>query len=254
MRKRKAAEYKLANTFERREIKYLLTPAQRGELLSAAGERLREDRYGWQDICNVYFDTPDDRLIRTSLEKPVYKEKLRLRSYGVAGETDDVFFELKKKYNGIVYKRRAVMAYREALAFASGADILRDGQILRELRYFLDTTKVEPRLYLAYRRIAYTDEEGKLRVTFDTDIVSRRSELGLDAGIYGAPLFEKPRFLMEIKAPGALPLWLCRILSELKLYPTSFSKYGRIFEREQEIRYTGPEEVQTEVKSCLTVS
>ena len=93
-------------TFERRELKYRITDAQRAALEAAFDARMVPDEHGESTICNIYYDTADYRLIRASLEKPAYKEKLRLRSYGVTEPGGEVFLELKKKYKGIVYKRR----------------------------------------------------------------------------------------------------------------------------------------------------
>ena len=89
---------KKKTVFQRYEFKYLLTRGQQARLLSAAGARLRPDEYSHSSIRNLYLDTPDFRLIRRSLEKPVYKEKMRIRCYGPAHPDSPVFVELKKKY------------------------------------------------------------------------------------------------------------------------------------------------------------
>ena len=73
----------IQNCFERYEKKYFLSPEQQRQLLQAIGSHVKMDFYGRYTISNLYYDTPDWRLIRTSLEKPIYKEKLRVRSYGV---------------------------------------------------------------------------------------------------------------------------------------------------------------------------
>ena len=107
-------------TFERRELKYRITDAQRAALEAAFDARMVPDEYGESTICNIYYDTADYRLIRAPLEKPAYKEKLRLRSYGVTGPGGEVFLELKKKYKGIVYKRRITLPEDAAGEFIAG--------------------------------------------------------------------------------------------------------------------------------------
>ena len=97
------------NVFKRYELKYLLTPAQRDAVLLGIAPYMQLDRYGHTTIRNIYFDTGDYRLIRRSIEKPAYKEKLRVRSYRLVGSDDTVFVELKKKYDGVVYKRRIAL-------------------------------------------------------------------------------------------------------------------------------------------------
>lgn len=219
-------------TFERFEIKYLLNPVQNRELKKRLEGKLITDRYGKSTICNIYFDTPDSRLIRESLEKPVYKEKLRLRSYGLPKEGQAVFLELKKKYKGIVYKRRESMSLTEAEEYLFRRRRPgRDSQVLHEIDWFLDYYKtVVPAMYISYDRVAmYGAEDEELRVTFDGNILWRDENLNLDMGSWGKPLLEPGSCLMEIKIAGAMPLWLGTILDELKIYPASFSKYGQAY-------------------------
>lgn len=168
-------------------------------------------------------------LARRSLQKPRYKEKFRLRSYGVPGEDTEVYLELKKKLNGVTYKRRAALPFRQARAYLiehhkPGSD----RQILREIDYFLSFYQLQPRIALFYERIAlYGREDSRLRVTFDTDIRWRRGSLDFSAGDSGAPLLLPGEKLMEIKTTGAVPFPLARLLSELHIRPVSFSKYGQ---------------------------
>ena len=84
-------------SFQRCEKKYFLTPAQQQTLLAVMADHTRRDVYGEYTICSTYYDTEDWRLIRASIEKPAYKEKLRMRSYGTPAENGRVFAELKKK-------------------------------------------------------------------------------------------------------------------------------------------------------------
>jgi len=225
---------KIALVFERKEKKYLMGRRQFEELLERLLPYMRQDRYGLHTICNVYYDTPDYELIKTSLEKPVYKEKLRLRSYGVPGKDDLVFLEIKKKYQGVVYKRRTAMTLKEAEAYLeNGKKPSGESQILCEIDYFLKHYRPVPAAFLAYDRIALFEVEDKnIRITFDRNIRSRDYDLDLSLGDYGELLLEDDCCLMEIKVPGVFPLWLAHILSEMRLYPVSFSKYGNVYLKE----------------------
>ncbi len=217
--------------FERYEKKYLMDEKQYQALTELLQERMVLNEFGLNTICNIYFDTPDYRLIRASIEKPVYKEKLRLRSYGVPGKEDKVFIELKKKYKGIVYKRRVPVTLREAEQFLLRRKQPHNfGQILKEIDWFLNFYQPIPRVYIAYDRIAMSGiENADLRVTFDTNIRWRESILDLSKGVWGNTMLGKGQYLMEIKIPGAMPLWLSRKLTELKIFPASYSKYGSCY-------------------------
>ena len=222
--------------FERIEKKFLLTKEQFVIFQNKIASYMKMDNYGEHTICNLYFDTDDYELIYSSIEKPVYKEKLRLRSYGVPEKNSKVFLELKKKYQGIVYKRRVEMTFQEAINYLSqGIHPDCDSQILKEIDYFKNFYHPVPKVIIAYDRIAYAGIEDKeLRITFDKNIRSRFQDLHLNHNDDGELLLENKEFLMEIKIPGALPLWLARILSELEIYPVSFSKYGRIYQKRME--------------------
>lgn len=217
--------------FERVEKKYLLNEAQYLEFTRRIASYIEEDTYSNYTICNIYFDTDTFDLIRESINKPPYKEKMRLRSYGVPNKQDTVFLELKKKFDHTVYKRRISCSLKEAEDFwQHGSPIEGNDQIYHELSYFMDFYQPYPKLYLAYDRLAYRGvEDSDLRITFDQNIRSRTYDLNLNKGDYGSPYFEEPTYLMEIKVGSALPLWLVTILSDMEIYPTSFSKYGNIY-------------------------
>lgn len=225
--------------FKRYEKKYLLSPAVYEDFLKKAGDRLIPDRFGQSTVRSLYYDTADYRLIRSSLEKPLYKEKLRLRSYGIPGYTDPVFLELKKKYKGVVYKRRVSLPLEEARRalepggeewLVSSHSVLPEpgeAQIRREIAWFLSRETLYPQVLISCDRTAYIEEHNPdLRITFDRDIRWRANRLDLAQGGGSLPLMDTERILMEIKIPGAFPLWLCHILDKLALYPVSFSKYG----------------------------
>lgn len=218
--------------FKRYEIKYLLDRKQKEKILKAMEPYMELDGYGRSTIRNVYYDTDSYRLIRKSLEKPVYKEKCRVRSYRTAGPEDKVFVELKKKYDGIVYKRRVDMAEKKAceyLARRSAAPV--ETQITREMDYFLQFYEtLAPRVFISYEREAYfTKEESEFRVTFDENILWRKSDLSLQKGIYGENILRPGQTLMEIKTPGGIPLWMVKALAEENVRQTSFSKYGSVY-------------------------
>ncbi len=217
------------NTFERIEEKYLLNPAQLRVVQRGLIGHMHPDPFGRSTISSIYYDTDDYRLIRASLEKPKYKEKLRVRGYGKLGTESNVFVELKKKYDGVVYKRRAELPLLEADALLSGETVETDSQVLREIQYFMKLYNPYPRVLLSYRRIAYTGAERGLRITFDDTLRFRTSALMMSAGSWGQPILPQNLTLMEIKVPGAMPLWLCDLLSENGVYPTSFSKYGTCY-------------------------
>ena len=197
-------------------MKYLLTPDQKEAVLRAMQPYMEPDRYGRTSIRNLYYDTDNYRLIRRSIERPVYKEKLRVRSYGRVEPDGVVFAELKKKYKHTVYKRRLPLRAQEA------ADI----------DYFVSYYEtLHPVVFLSYEREAFTAKDGGVfRVTFDENILCRQEELTLDSETYGAPVLEPGLVLMELKCAGGIPLWMTHTLSGERIYKTSFSKYGTAYQ------------------------
>ena len=221
-------------SFRRIEKKYLMRKDQYERLMEALEDYIQPDDYPKSTICNLYYDTPDYYLIRRSLEKPVYKEKFRLRTYGAPTEDSPVFMEIKKKYKGVVYKRRVrsvASAAEEYLAGGPDPEV-NDRQIMDEIRWFCRRYPLQPAMFLAYERMAYrAADDPNLRITFDRNIRYRTEQMDMSHGDAGERLLPKDRVLMEIKIPGATPLWLTHILSELEIYPTSFSKYGRCYQK-----------------------
>ena len=219
-------------TFERRELKYRITDAQRAALEAAFGARMVPDEHGESTICNIYYDTADYRLIRTSLEKPAYKEKLRLRSYGVTEPGGEVFLELKKKYKGIVYKRRITLPEDAAGEFIAGrAPLGEHEQIGREIEYFTAFyAPLLPAVHLSCERCAWFSREDRdLRITFDKNIRFRQEDVSLTLPAGGRRILSEGESLMEIKAAAALPLWLVSELDTLGIYQSTFSKYGEAY-------------------------
>lgn len=222
--------------FNRHESKFLLNKDTYEKIQDRLLDYMEPDKNnldnGFYTISNIYLDTRDDHLIRTSLSKPKYKEKLRIRAYGVPQNDEKVYLEIKKKVCGLVNKRRTTLKLDEAYDFVSTGikPVYREymnRQVINEIAYMLSIYDLEPKLYLAYDRKGLFARENKdLRVTFDTNIRTRRYDLRLESGDHGEPLLTKDQWLMEIKAENSIPLWLSKLLSEYKLYKTSFSKYG----------------------------
>ena len=221
-------------TFERYEKKYLLSREQYEKLFRALEGRIVPDQYHKSTVCSLYYDTDDYALIRRSLDAPVYKEKLRLRSYSVPDADGEVFVELKKKYQGMVYKRRIAMRAREATAYLAGeAPAPENSQMTRELDWFLRSNRVSPKAYIACDRTAWVaKEQPELRITFDENLRWRVNDLDLTRGSAGESLIAPGEVLMEIKIPGTSPMWLARLLSDQGIFPRSFSKYGSCYQNE----------------------
>jgi hypothetical protein len=220
----------IQSCFKRYEKKYLLNYDQYMAVKKGMAPYMTADRFSNYTICNIYYDTPTWDLIRTSLEKPVYKEKLRVRSYGPVSHSDNVFIEIKKKYDGVVYKRRVTMRAIEAERFLKGAKPKDESQIHREIEYFMDLYKPEPKVFIGYDREAYAGKENsELRITFDTNLRYREHDVDLRAGDHGRLLLPEDTILMEIKIPGTAPLFLADLLSENNITSTSFSKYGTYY-------------------------
>ena len=218
--------------FKRYELKYLLTMAQKETVLKAMQPYMTLDKYGKTTIRNLYYDTDTYLLIRRSIEKPAYKEKLRIRSYSRVDGDSTAFVELKKKYKSVVYKRRISLPYAEAAAWLSREKHpAKHTQIANEIDYFLEYYgSLHPTVFLSYVREAYYANDGSnFRVTFDDNILCRQEELSLDSEVYGTSILPEGKVLMEIKCSGGIPLWMTHVLSEEKIYKTSFSKYGTAY-------------------------
>lgn len=220
----------MINVMQRVETKYLLDADMYQKLLLKIKKYITKDGYYNYSILNIYFDTDNYDLINTSLEKPIYKEKIRLRSYGIPTLDDNVFLEIKKKYKGIVGKRRVSMTLREFNSYLSDGSIDNDNQIMKEIDYCFKLYHLKPVLFLAYDRYAYKGiNDNDFRLTFDYNIRSRENNLDLNLGDYGENLFKNKKYIMEVKSTTGLPLWFTKSLSDLHIYPCSFSKYGTVY-------------------------
>ncbi len=230
---------KSEKNFRRTEKKYLLTPEQYRALRKELAPYMEEDEYGLSRILSLYYDTEDYRLIRQSLEKPSYKEKLRIRSYGVPGDRDTVFLEIKKKVEGVVYKRRVTLSAKDAMDYLAGGEKPEGkGQIMEEIDWMVRRYAPKPAAVISTDRLAlFGREDQTLRITFDFNPRGRTDALDLRLGDRGESLLPDGEVLMELKVSAAAPLWLAEILSRMKLYPRSFSKYGTCYRRDLLSRY-----------------
>ena len=218
--------------FYRDEQKYLLDNQTYQELLNKIKNYLLKDKYFEETICNIYFDTDHNDLVIASLEKPEYKEKIRLRSYNIPTLDSNVFLEIKKKYNGLVNKRRVTLKLQDVYDYLDNGIPPNKSQIMQEIDYCFKYYHLKPTLFIAYKRLSYISKDNpNLRLTFDSNIISRRDNLRLDTAIKGEIML-KDYHIMEIKSLNSLPWWLIKALDYLKIYPTSYSKYGKIYEKE----------------------
>ena len=219
---------------KRYEMKYILSPEQTAYIKEKLRGHMQLDKYGLTSIASLYYDTPDYRLIRTSIEKPPFKEKIRLRSYGLATETSPVFLELKRKTERIVYKRRVSTTIPAVNAFFSGdGEICADGQIAREIAYFRDYYgTLVPACLIIYDRNAYFEPSGDLRLTIDHNPRYRVENLNLTTSMEGVSLLKDGHTVLEIKVQEAMPMWLSRILADGQIYKGSFSKYGEAYKQQ----------------------
>lgn len=234
--------------FKRYEYKYLISRSQMEVLVTYMDKYTIPAEFHKSQVLSLYYDTDDYRLIRRSLEKPLYKEKIRLRSYGVPDANTPVFLEIKKKFKHVVYKRRIELRECKALAFMRGEDIHKTGdasidvsqhhvsanstQIEKELAYARDFYgELSPKMMISSDRLSYVGkDDSSLRITFDIGITWRDYDLSLEKGVYGNPLLPEDTVLMEIKAPMAIPLWMVDFLDENNIRRRSFSKYGTAYE------------------------
>ncbi len=225
-------------TFKRVEKKYRVTAQDKENLLSEIGDHLIPDSHGKSTICSLYLDTPDFLLIRNSIAARTYKEKLRIRSYGTPDENGRVFFEIKKKFKGVVYKRRVSMTLAQAENYIEHGLRPEESQIMSEIDYAMGFYRQpKPRMLIAYERDAfYVKDMPNLRITFDSNIRYRQEDLFLEHGNKGKTLLPEDVYIMEVKTDGAMPLWLSHALAKCEILPSSFSKYGTAYNEQLAIK------------------
>lgn len=219
------------NVFRRVEKKYLITENQKDAFLKLIDNHIEKDEYFESHISNIYFDNDKFDLITTSIEKPLFKAKLRLRSYDVPSLEDKVFLEIKDKYKGVVGKRRIKIKLSDFYEYLKTGS-MKDEQIMREIDYYFKKYDLQPQIFVAYDRLSYKGRDNEnIRITIDENLRSRTEDLRLELGSNGKKYFQDREYIMEIKILDAMPLWLARSLSTLKIYPTSFSKVGSIYKK-----------------------
>lgn len=217
--------------FKRYELKYIITLQQMNELIKILELHMNKDKHFEATIRNIYYDTPNYYLIRTSIEKPEYKEKLRIRAYKTVADDEEVFVEMKKKFKKIVYKRREILPYRQAKLFLDKRTIPNNLQITKEIEYAINYYEnLKPTIFLSYHRFAYIGKDDlQFRITFDSDIMWRDYDIDLTKEPYGKKLLPNDVILMEVKTIMGLPRWLLDYLGNNQIYKTSFSKYGNVY-------------------------
>ena len=217
------------NIFKRVEQKYIINKKEKEELFKRIDNYIEKDDYYESKINNIYFDNDNNELLIESLEKPDFKLKVRLRSYDIPNNNDYVFLEIKDKVNGIVGKRRIKLTLEEFNNYISNKEI-KNTQIMHELDYYFKLFNLKPSMFIAYDRLSYKEKNNKnLRITIDSNLRSRNNNLKLELGDYGKKYFDSETYIMEIKTLDSIPMWLVKSLSELKIYPVSFSKIGSIY-------------------------
>lgn len=237
------------NTFKRGEKKFKLDYDSYQRIRKLIGDKMIPDKYGLHTILNIYCDNKSAEAIQRSISKPVYKEKLRLRCYGVPADDSTSFLEIKKKFKGTVYKRRVELPYKQAWDYLNGKGELVGGQQHREIDYLKHRMNLEPYVFVGYDRVAlFGAEDPELRITFDTDIRYRYENLDLRNGDCGKLLYKSGVYLMEIKCAGALPVWLTEVLTSEHDFPVSFSKVGTVFKENSITMVKGSE---NQSKSCV---
>lgn len=220
----------MANFFRRVEKKYVITKKQYLILIDIIKDKMLEDEHGQSTICNIYFDTKQYELIRHSITKPVFKDKIRLRSYNIPTKNDTVYLEIKRKYDGVVSKRRIETTLDVLYSYNQNNNNGEESQIEKEINYYFKHYNLIPTMFLSYKRTAYYDKENiDFRLTFDSNILARDYDLQLEKGNYGTLILDKDKYIMEIKTLGAMPMWFVKILDELKICPCGFSKYGEAY-------------------------
>ena len=219
------------NFFRRIEKKYILTREQYLFLKEIINDYLVEDEHGKSTICNIYFDTENYDLIMHSITKPIFKDKVRLRSYNIPTLDDTVFLEIKRKSEDVVSKRRIAIKLNTYYEYLNGnKKIIEDSQIKRELDYYFEFYNLHPTMFISYYRRAYYEKNNRdFRITFDSHILARKEDLELEKGNYGEHILEKNKYIMEIKTLGSIPIWLVKLLNDNKIYPCGFSKYGEAY-------------------------
>jgi SPX domain protein involved in polyphosphate accumulation len=225
----------IKKTFKRVEQKYLLTEEKYLAIQSMIEQYFLQDKYYFSKIYNLYFDNDNFDSIINSLEKPLYKSKIRLRSYGEAKQDEYLFLEMKQKYEGTVYKRRLNLTLKEFEDYINkGIFPKKKKQIMKEIDYQIKYHHLHPAIFVAYDRYSYySKDDENFRITFDYNLRGRLKNLKLKDNKDNQPYFEENMYIMEVKSLSGLPLWFSKELSKQQIYPCSFSKVGNIYLKER---------------------
>ena len=223
----------MAEFFQRVEKKYILNSEQYNELIKVIESNLVEDEHGRSTIYNIYFDSDEYDLIKHSIDKSVFKDKIRLRSYNVPNDDSKVFLEIKRKYDGIVSKRRIKLPFKNCYSYIDNIEqASNNGQVEQELKYYFKLYKLKQKMFVSYNRKAFYDKNDKdFRITLDSNIIARDYDLKLEQGNYGTNILEKDNYIMEIKTLGAIPIWFVKYLDKIEACPSNFSKYGEAYKQ-----------------------
>ena len=221
----------MADFFRRVEKKYVINKKQYEALQKAMQDKMVEDEHGKSTIYNVYYDTEQYDLIKHSISKPIFKDKVRIRSYNAPTQNSKVYLEIKRKYDGIVSKRRIQTSLETFYESFKSPKETAKGQVEKELTYYFKHYHLIPTMFLSYERNAYYEKgNSDFRITFDTNIIARDYDLQMEKGNYGTVILGKDNYVMEIKTLGAMPIWFVHLLDELNIYPAGFSKYGEAYQ------------------------
>lgn len=224
----------MAEIFRRVEKKYIINKEQYEKILLEIKKYMNEDQYGKSTICNIYFDTDQYELIRHSITKPYYKEKIRLRSYNTPKEDSKVYLEIKRKCDGVVGKRRIEMTLADFGKYSENLNSITNSntQIKRELDYIFAHYNLKKAMYLSYDRTAFYQKDNiDFRATFDSNVLARNYDLDLEKGSYGIDILGKDLYILEIKTLGSIPMWFVKVINKLGIKPGNFSKYGEAYEQ-----------------------
>ena len=220
----------MSEFFERMEKKYILSYKQYKTIEEIVEQRLSKDKHGDSTILNIYFDSDNYDLISHSITHPIYKDKVRIRSYNIPTLDSLVFLEIKRKYNKITSKRRINMKLEECYKCINNINLLENkDQMSNEIAYYFKKYKLNPKMFISYKRKAYNNADGRLRITFDNNIIARNNDLEIEKGPYGKNILDEDKYIMEIKTLNSIPIWMANILSELEIKPCNFSKYGEAY-------------------------
>jgi len=221
----------MAEAFRRVGKKYIIDKEQYMCLRKCLESKMIEDKHGKSKICNIYFDTDNYELISHSIEKTIYKDKVRVRSYNIPQKEDNVYLEIKRKYDSVVSKRRIKLKLKDVCDYLEDREIeIKDMQVKKELDYYIEYFKLSPKMYVSYDREAlYGVDDENFRITFDNNITARNYDLDLDKGSYGFNIFEEDKYIMEVKTLGAMPIGFVKLLAENNIFPNGYSKYGNAY-------------------------